>query len=127
MSDHKIWFDVQQPTIIPAGLSEPIGVSLPQAIERIIHELKPEKIILFGSFAYGKPDPDSDVDLLIIMDTEDPTRERTWKVSRLLLPRKFPVDILVRTPEEIEQALEGGGFFIQEILERGNVLYERIK
>ncbi|HLE14766.1 MAG TPA: nucleotidyltransferase domain-containing protein [Anaerolineales bacterium] len=125
MTDHITSFEVQQLTTIPTGLSEPIGVSLPQAIERIAHELKPEKIILFGSYAYGKPDPDSDVDLLIIMETGEPTRERTWKVSRLLIPRRFPVDILVRTPEEIEQALEQGDFFIQEILERGSVLYER--
>jgi hypothetical protein len=49
------------------------------------------------------------------------------KVSRLLLPRPFPVDIVVETPKEIEKALKSGDFFIQEILERGKVLYERDK
>lgn len=83
--------------------------------------------MLFGSYAYGAPTADSDVDLLIILDTDAPRRERTWLVSRLLIPRPFPVDILVKTPQEIEQALAGRDFFLQEIMRRGKVLYERSK
>lgn len=90
-----------------------------------VDELHPEKIILFGSYANGAPTPDSDVDLLIIMETEAPSKERSWAVSRLLLPRPFPVDILVRTPREIATALERGDFFIREIISHGKVLYER--
>lgn len=81
--------------------------------------------MLFGSYAYGVPTGDSDVDLLVILDTHAPRRERSWLVSRLLIPRPFPVDILVKTPQEIEQALASGDFFIQEIMARGKVLYER--
>ncbi len=82
-------------------------------------------VVLFGSYAYGIPTVDSDVDLLVIMDTDVPRKERSWLVSRLLIPRPFPVDILVKTPEEIETALAGRDFFIQEIMARGKVLYER--
>ncbi|MGQ9503210.1 MAG: nucleotidyltransferase domain-containing protein, partial [Anaerolineae bacterium] len=82
---------------------------------------------LFGSYASGTPTPDSDVDLLVIMETEASGKERSWAVSRLLIPRPFPVDILVRTPQEIERALAEGDFFIREIIAQGRVLYERRK
>jgi uncharacterized protein len=111
--------------IVPIGCERPVGETLPAAVERIVHELIPEKVVLFGSYAYGVPTPDSDVDLLIILKTDAPSKNRSWAVSQLLLPRPFPVDILVRTPQEIEQALVRGDFFVREILERGVVLYER--
>lgn len=80
---------------------------------------------MFGSFAYGTATPDSDVDLLVIMETDATSPERSWSVSRLLIPRPFPVDILVKTPAEIERALAKGDFFVREILAHGRVLYER--
>ena len=58
----------------PTGFP-PVSKTLPQAIKRIVSELKPEKIILFGSYAYGNPTPDSDVDLLVIMDTKASYKE----------------------------------------------------
>jgi predicted nucleotidyltransferase len=119
--------DLKNPLTIPTGLSVPVGEALPAAVERIVQELHPEKIILFGSYAYGKPTPDSDVDLLVIMETGAPSKERSWAVSRLLIPRLFPVDILIRTPREIEYALAKGDFFIREIMTQGRVLYERHK
>ena len=85
----------------------------------------PEQIVLFGSYAYGRPTPDSDVDLLVVMDTDAPATERFLAVSRLLRPRPFPVDILVRTPQEYRAALEKGDSFITEIMTQGKVLYER--
>ncbi len=100
--------------------------TLPGAIERIVSELKPEKIILFGSYAYGNPTPDSDVDLLVIMNTKAKEIDRYVAVSNLLYPRQFPVDILVKTPKEIEaEASKKGNFFMREILKKGKVLYER--
>ena len=102
-----------------------VGKSLRPAIQRVVDELNPEKIILFGSYAYGRPTPHSDVDLLVVLKTTASLKERSWKVSRLLLPRPFPVDILVKTPEEIEKALKSGDFFLREILTRGKVLYAR--
>jgi predicted nucleotidyltransferase len=109
----------------PVGFP-PVVETLPGAIERIVSALKPEKIILFGSYAYGNPTPDSDVDLLVIMKTRAREIERYVAVSNLLYPRQFPVDILVKTPKEMEtEARKKGNFFMQEILKKGKVLYER--
>jgi predicted nucleotidyltransferase len=118
---------LRNPQTVPLGLKVAVGRSLRAAVQKIVDELNPEKIILFGSYAYGKPTPHSDVDLLVVLKTNASLKERSWKVSSLLLPRPFPVDILVRTPKEIEKALKSGDFFIQEILKRGKVLYERDK
>lgn len=98
---------------------------MPIVVERIVLTLNPEKIVLFGSYAWGTPSPDSDVDLLVIMQTDQSSSERYLEVSRLLRPRPFPVDILVKTPAEIENALNSNDFFIQDILTQGQVLYER--
>ena len=113
------------PAITPIGANAPVSETLPRAVRRIAATLKPQKIILFGSYAYGTPTPDSDVDLLIVMQTNGPHKERSWAVSRLLIPRPFPVDILVRTPVEITQALKGRNYFMQEVVSRGRVLYAR--
>lgn len=110
----------------PVGFP-PVAETLPSAIERIVSKLRPEKIILFGSYAYGNPTPDSDVDLLVIMKTKAKEVDRYIAVSNLLYPRQFPVDILVKTPKEIEvESRKKGNFFLREILTKGKVLYERI-
>lgn len=113
----------------PTGFP-PVAETLPKAIERIVSALRPEKIVLFGSYAHGNPTPDSDVDLLVIMELQGDYKEKYRAISKLLYPRQFPVDILLRTPKEVEEALRGGkdnSFFIREILEKGKVLYDRNK
>jgi predicted nucleotidyltransferase len=109
----------------PRGFPNPVAEALPEAVARLAAELNPEQVILFGSHAYGTPTPDSDVDLLVILDTDASATERYLAVSRLLYPRPFPADILVRTPAEIEKALNANDFFIREIVSQGRVLYER--
>jgi predicted nucleotidyltransferase len=116
---------LRRPETVPAGLNVSVGKSLRPAIQKIVQELNPEKIVLFGSYAYGNPNPNSDVDLLVIMNTKASPKDRSWAVSRLLLPRPFPVDILVKTPHEVKQGLETGDFFLKEVLTRGKVLYDR--
>jgi len=96
-----------------------------QAAHKITQAVRPEKVILFGSFAYGQPGPDSDVDLLVIMDSEQDARARAAQISEILYPRPFPVDIIVRTPQEIAERLALGDCFFQEIMAKGKVLYER--
>jgi len=111
----------------PVGFP-PVSKTLPQAVKKIAETLKPEKIILFGSYAYGNPTPDSDVDLLIVMKSKGSYKENLHAVSMLLYPRPFPVDIIIKTPKEIEEAVKGGrdnSFFLREILKRGKVLYDR--
>jgi uncharacterized protein len=91
--------------------------------ERIAREFRPEKIILFGSYAYGHPSADSDIDLLIIMPFEGGQPEQAIRIlNRLNL--LMPIDLLVRRPKEVEQRLAMGDFFMREIIERGKVIYE---
>lgn len=111
--------------IVPTGCDRPVSETLPEAVQRIVQALRPEKIILFGSYACGTPTPDSDVDLLVVMETEARAVDRYLAVSQLLVPRPFAVDILVKTPQEIQRALTQGDFFIEEIVTQGKVLYER--
>lgn len=111
--------------IAPTGFGAPVSQRLPEVVRRIVEALNPEKIILFGSYAHGNPTPDSDVDLLVIMETDLPVTERYLRVSNLLYPRPFPVDILVKTPQEVERAMSSADAFIREIVSKGCVLYER--
>lgn len=125
LSVWQVTLRVDMMPVKPTGFLPVTEGALQTVVRRIVEVLEPEKVILFGSHAYGTATPDSDVDLLVIMETNAPQVERYLAVSRLLRPRPFPVDILVRTPGEIARALETGDFFIREILTRGQVLYER--
>jgi predicted nucleotidyltransferase len=91
--------------------------------QQIAEQFHPERIILFGSYAYGEPTPDSDVDLLVVMPVEGHPARKAAEIHYQVRP-KFPVDLLVRTPEMIQQRLELGDFFIKEILTQGKVLHE---
>ena len=93
--------------------------------DRLVEYYKPEKIILFGSHAYGIPAKHSDFDLFIIKRTTKDVFERYREVSDIFYPRYFAMDILVRTPGEIRRRLALGDFFYKEILTRGRVLYEK--
>ena len=110
--------------IAPRGFP-PVAESLPQVVERLARELRPYKIILFGSYACGSPTPDSDVDLLIVMDTDLPPANRFLLVSRLMRPRLFPIDVIVKTPAEMQAAIIRQDAFLCEILTKGRLLYER--
>jgi predicted nucleotidyltransferase len=93
--------------------------------ERIAEKFQPEKIILFGSYACGRPKPESDVDLLVIMNTSLRPRQQRLEISRALSPRPFPMDIIVRTPAELKERIAMGDVFLREIITRGMVIYER--
>jgi len=94
------------------------------AISKAIYdEFQPEKIILFGSYAYGNPQDDSDIDLLVILPYKGNGLHKTWEILNKIQP-KFAVDLLVRTPVEIDQRLAWNDFFLNEIIEKGKVLYE---
>lgn len=94
-------------------------------IQKIVENIKPEKIILFGSYVSGEVTSDSDIDLLIILNTHLCAAERQRLVSRLLYPRVAPMDIVVKTPAEIQSAQQKVDPFIHEILRNGIVLYAR--
>ncbi len=89
----------------------------------IAREFRPEKIVLFGSYAYGKPTSDSDVDLLVILRFRGRDSRKAFEIrSRFLTP--FPLDLLVRKPEFIRSRLKERDMFIELVLTRGQVLYE---
>jgi predicted nucleotidyltransferase len=111
----------------PIGFVPVTAERIQNIVQRIVAGVNPKQIILFGSYAYGNPSPDSDVDIMVVMNTSERPAERVLAVSRLLRPRPFPMDILVRTPDEITAALERKDSFIQEIFNRGIVLYEQHK
>ena len=90
---------------------------------RIGSEFGAEQVILFGSHARGTVTEDSDVDLLIIGSFDGKSVDRSVEIRMKLRPR-FPVDLLVRTPEKIRQRIQMGDDFIREILEEGKILYE---
>lgn len=94
-----------------------------QICERIAERYYPEKIILFGSHAYGKPTPESDVDLLVVMKFEGSPLQQAIKISREL-GLVTPLDLLVRTPAQVQERLRIEDPFMREILQRGKVLYE---
>ena len=91
----------------------------------IIKKHKPEKIFLFGSFAWGKPERDSDVDLLIIKKSRKPSRKLAQEIDQSLTQREFPIDILVYSPEYLAKRISLGDFFAQKIVAEGTLLYEK--
>ncbi|MDO9347931.1 MAG: nucleotidyltransferase domain-containing protein [Anaerolineales bacterium] len=91
--------------------------------DRIVKHFQPIKILLFGSYAYGQPTEDSDVDMLVIMPFEGRGAHKSAEIATVTHPR-FAVDLLVRTPEQVKTRLDLGDFFIREIVENGKVLYE---
>lgn len=90
---------------------------------RLAQEFKPRKVVLFGSYAYGKPRSDSDVDLLVIMPFNGNPVDKSVEMRLKLQPR-FPLDLLVRTPAKIKERLAMGDDFIKDIFDKGKVLYE---
>ena len=91
--------------------------------QRIAREFNPRRIILFGSYAYGKPNGDSDVDLLVLMPYQGHAARLAGEILLETDP-VFPVDIMVRSPDEVRKRYRRGDAFTREIIDRGKVLYE---
>lgn len=98
-----------------------------QKLKQIVKDLKPykpKKIILFGSYAWGKPTRNSDIDLFIIKDTKKSQYKRIPEARSFLYNIDSAFDILVMTPREVDKKLEKGDFFIEDIIKEGRMLYE---
>ncbi len=102
------------------------GADVPMRVIRrfarqVAERFQPDKIILFGSYAYGTPNADSDVDILVIM----PAYHQGSKAGRIRreVPAPFPMDLIVRTPENLRWRLAEGDLFHTEIVSKGKVLY----
>lgn len=92
-----------------------------QFVDEVAARFRPKRVILFGSYAYGKPHADSDVDILVVM----PARNELDQAVKICLAvdHNFPLDLLVRTPKNLAWRLAEGDSFLRNVMERGKTLY----
>jgi uncharacterized protein len=90
-----------------------------EIVDQIRAAFHPQKIVLFGSYAWGEPAEDSDIDLFLVMDSDLRRDERARQVQEIFSDRTFPLDIIVYTPKELEESLARENPFIKEILSKG--------
>src|SRR2546430_9134472 len=109
----------KQGRVIPATTFEGIR----NVTRQIVQQFHPQKVILFGSYAYGQPTEDSDVDLLVVMDTDESPLHVAAKIAAAI-EHPFPLDIVVRTPAEFVAAVQRKGVFATEVATKGVTLYE---
>jgi len=112
-------------TVIVMQRKEALEKELHGIVATLVEKYKPEKIILFGSLATGKMHEWSDIDLLIIKETDKRPLDRATEVYTLLGDYREPMDLIVYTPAEVELLLNEGSFFVAEILAEGKALYEK--
>lgn len=107
-----------------------VSIEIDKIKRLLVSKYQPKKIILFGSFAWGKPDKDSDLDIFIIKKVNKPRPAREQDVYRLLIgyysgQNSLPLDVIVHTPKEIQERVTLGDPFIRQILNHGKIIYER--
>ena len=118
------------------GYDNIMNMDINTVLDRLIYSLKPSdpyRIVLFGSYANGNPNENSDIDIMVILDNNHISRtyeERLKKkilVRKLVLEinRKIPLDILVYSKEELKKIKEHGNYFIDEIEKTGKIIYEK--
>lgn len=109
-------WEARRPKVTPELLAD--------MTRRIVEAFQPHRVILFGSHAYGTPHKDSDVDLLVVMDSEERSAKRRMRVSPVARVPFLPMDVLVYTPLELAHKVELSDPFVGEMLEKGTVLYD---
>jgi predicted nucleotidyltransferase len=109
----------KQGTVIPST----ILTGIRNVTRQIVQQFHPHKVILFGSYAYGQPTEDSDVDLLVVIDTDESPLHVAAKIAAAI-EHPFPLDIVVRTPVEFASAVQRRGVFATEVATKGIMLYE---
>jgi uncharacterized protein len=114
------------PSVFTPPLSRPVPKKTIRAVAKhIVEKFQPEEIILFGSYAYGKPQTSSDVDLLVVMETPKGELKTSLEILQSLPRFTFSIDILARSRSTIKKRRDMGDRFIKEITEKGKVLYAR--
>jgi predicted nucleotidyltransferase len=106
-------------TLTPAFVQE--------MVKRIIDAVDPDQIVLFGSYAYGIPHKESDIDILVIMETDRPRHKRSVALYRALVGLFIPKDLLVYTTEEVAEWKDVPQAFITQIVKKGVILYDKNK
>lgn len=110
------------------NLTNRIKPNIKKTFEKLFNQYSPDKAILFGSYAYGHPTKESDIDLFIVKDTPENPIKRRVTVRRILniTDPDFPsVSPIVLTPKELRARLKIGDQFIEEILRKGLLLYAK--
>jgi predicted nucleotidyltransferase len=92
---------------------------------QIAEKFQPSKIILFGSYAYGTPRPESDVDVLVIMDSPLKESELSFQI-RKSIEYNFGIDLVIKTPKDLKRRIDLGDVLLKEIVRKGKVVYERV-
>lgn len=98
---------------------------LQEITRRIAERFRPRRIVLFGSYARGEAGPESDLDLFVEMESDRRPPERAAEVAALFGLRRWPLDVVVYTPQEVEQLRGVRGTLLSIIEREGRVLYER--
>lgn len=91
--------------------------------DKIAHEFRPDTIILFGSHARGDAGPDSDVDLMVVMDLDEHPSRTAAEIIHRVHPRRYAVDLIVRSPQTIQTRLQMNDWFLRDVMREGHVLY----
>jgi predicted nucleotidyltransferase len=105
------------------AMSVPDLAAIQELVDRIVREFHPERVVLFGSRAYGEPRPDSDVDLLVVLPFEGTPYGKAVEILQAVRPT-FSVDVLPRRPDDTERRYRLGDPLVREALDRGKVLFE---
>jgi predicted nucleotidyltransferase len=102
-----------------------VQAAITEIARRISEGFDPDRIILFGSYARGTAGPDSDADLLVVMDVEGSKRDKATEIDMALAGIPIPTDVIVVTPKDVEKYRNCAGNIIHEAMAEGKVLYER--
>lgn len=114
-----------EPDNIPHNAQRiPVSVWIKDLASRIAKKTKPAKIILFGSYAHGRPGPDSDIDILVVLDKPQGKTEKYDLVDKAVGDHLYPLDILVRNQKELARRISLKDSFFTDIITKGRVLYE---
>jgi len=95
-----------------------------EIVQQIVEQFHPQSVILFGSYAYGEPGPESDVDLLVVMDTPLKEVDQAVEICRHVRC-SFPIDLIVYKPDNFLKRIKMGDFMLIDIVNKGKILYER--
>lgn len=115
----------KMPKVLVRKIEQVNEAFIKEIVQRIVAVTQPEKIILFGSYAYGRPAKISDVDILVIMKSDRPRYKRAVPIYKELAGLLIPKDILVYTPQEVEEWADVPQSFITTIIRKGKVVYEK--
>jgi uncharacterized protein len=125
LKEYSLEQELRKKMIPPAKNSSTVQVTIIEMVRRIVERFHPERIILFGSYARGTAGPDSDVDLLVVMEPQGSKRRKAVEIHGLLAGMGVPKDVIVVTPEEYDAYRDAPGTVIRTAWREGKILHDR--